>query len=204
MKKGFTLIELLMVIAIIGILLSIILVNLQSVRKTARDDARITDLKQVQQALELFKSKCGFYPGRYDPLSSGSSRCRGGSDDSSEMPFDKYNPISWSALGIFLNEAEIGASVIPVDPVPSQNYFYRVQYSSSGKTPRAQCYILGAQMETQRNDLSNDLNNVDLINKLQPLPPTCSALSCKNLFPDTIDCDGLNYCVGNSECFYGN
>lgn len=52
--RGFTLIELLVVIAIIGVLASIVLASLNSARRKSRDARRITDLKQIQLALELY------------------------------------------------------------------------------------------------------------------------------------------------------
>jgi len=52
--KGFTLIELLVVIAIIGILSSVVLASLNSARKKGRDARRVSDLKQLQLALELY------------------------------------------------------------------------------------------------------------------------------------------------------
>lgn len=51
---GFTLIELLVVIAIIGVLASIVLASLNNARKKSRDARRITDIKQIQLALELY------------------------------------------------------------------------------------------------------------------------------------------------------
>ncbi len=51
--RGFTLIELLVVIAIIGILSSVVLASLNSARQKGRDARRISDLKQLQLALEL-------------------------------------------------------------------------------------------------------------------------------------------------------
>lgn len=53
-EKGFTLIELLVVIAIIGILSSVVLASLNSARQKGRDARRISDLKQLQLALELY------------------------------------------------------------------------------------------------------------------------------------------------------
>ena len=53
-KKGFTLIELLVVIAIIGLLSTLAVVALGSARVKARDSKRVSDLKQVQTALELY------------------------------------------------------------------------------------------------------------------------------------------------------
>ena len=61
-KRGFTLIELLVVIAIIGILSSVLLAYLNTSRGKARDTQRITEINQLQNALELFYSNCGSYP----------------------------------------------------------------------------------------------------------------------------------------------
>lgn len=62
-RQGFTLIELLVVIAIIGVLASIVLASLNSARRKSRDARRITDLKQIQLALELyFDAQGSTYP----------------------------------------------------------------------------------------------------------------------------------------------
>jgi len=58
-KQGFTLIELLVVIAIIGLLASIVLASLNSARKKSRDARRLADLKQLQNALELYANDNG-------------------------------------------------------------------------------------------------------------------------------------------------
>ncbi|OGH07959.1 MAG: hypothetical protein A2W22_06855 [Candidatus Levybacteria bacterium RBG_16_35_11] len=61
-KKGFTLIELLIVIVIIGILATFLMVNFVGVRQRARDAQRKADLRQIQSALELYRSDQGSYP----------------------------------------------------------------------------------------------------------------------------------------------
>jgi prepilin-type N-terminal cleavage/methylation domain-containing protein len=61
-NKGFTLIELLVVIAIIGILSSVVLASLNSARQKSRDAKRVSDLKQLQLALELYYDSNGGYP----------------------------------------------------------------------------------------------------------------------------------------------
>ncbi|MFA6295692.1 MAG: prepilin-type N-terminal cleavage/methylation domain-containing protein [Candidatus Paceibacterota bacterium] len=60
--KGFTLIELLVVIAIIGILTSIVMVSLQGARAKSRDAKIVSDIAQIQLALEQFFDRNGVYP----------------------------------------------------------------------------------------------------------------------------------------------
>lgn len=61
-KKGFTLVELLVVVAIIGLLSTLAVVALGSARGKARDAKRLSDIKQVQTALELFYNDNNGYP----------------------------------------------------------------------------------------------------------------------------------------------
>ncbi len=60
-SAGFTLIELLVVIAIIGLLSGIVLASLSSARIKARDIKRVSDLKNIQLALELYYDEYGTY-----------------------------------------------------------------------------------------------------------------------------------------------
>jgi len=61
-KRGFTLIELLVVIAVIGVLAAVILASLNDARVKARDAKRLADIKQFQNALELYRNDNGAYP----------------------------------------------------------------------------------------------------------------------------------------------
>ncbi len=54
--------ELLVVIAIIGILSSIVLTSLSGARERAKDGRRISDIKQIQLALELYYDVNSNYP----------------------------------------------------------------------------------------------------------------------------------------------
>ena len=62
-EKGFTLVELLVVIAIIGILATLVLLQLGTARAKARDVKRISDVTQLRTAIELyFDDNGGRYP----------------------------------------------------------------------------------------------------------------------------------------------
>ncbi|MFA5830821.1 MAG: type II secretion system protein [Candidatus Paceibacterota bacterium] len=61
-QKGFTLIELLVVIAIIAILSTVVMAGLNSARLKGRDAKRLSDIKQVQAALELYYDSNSGYP----------------------------------------------------------------------------------------------------------------------------------------------
>ncbi|GAC1413966.1 MAG: hypothetical protein NVSMB66_6800 [Candidatus Doudnabacteria bacterium] len=61
-NKAFTLLELLIVISIIGLLASIVIASASKARLSARNSKRITDLKQIQTALELYYNDNGGYP----------------------------------------------------------------------------------------------------------------------------------------------
>ena len=72
-QAGFTLTELLVAIAIIGILSSVVLTSMSSARERAKDGKRISDIKQIQLALELYYDVNSSYPADiYDgtPLAS--------------------------------------------------------------------------------------------------------------------------------------
>ena len=65
-NKGFTLIELLVVIAIIGLLASIVLVTINRARVKARDARRLSDMRTILTALELYYDEYGHYPSNTD------------------------------------------------------------------------------------------------------------------------------------------
>ncbi|MDE1941389.1 MAG: type II secretion system protein, partial [Patescibacteria group bacterium] len=60
--RAFTLIELLVVIAIIAILTSVVIAAIAPSKAKARDAKRISDLGQIQLALELYFDRCRSYP----------------------------------------------------------------------------------------------------------------------------------------------
>ncbi|MDO8443465.1 MAG: type II secretion system protein [Candidatus Azambacteria bacterium] len=70
-EKGFTLLELLVVIGIIGLLASIMVVNLTGARRRARDTKRVADIRNLQTASEDYYGKNGKYPTAISDLVSG-------------------------------------------------------------------------------------------------------------------------------------
>ena len=70
-QKGFSLIELLVVLGIIAVLTGLVAFNFNQARTRARDVTRKNDLKQIREALELYRNdNSGRYPdtGSYDAL----------------------------------------------------------------------------------------------------------------------------------------
>ena len=112
-REGFTLIELLVVIAIIGLLASVILISLNSARKKARDVKRITSLKQLQTAVELYYDDNRQYP----------QPCRGWNQWSGHCP--NYGNCDTNYI---MGVAPTYISVLPIDPrwdTGSYGYLYR-------------------------------------------------------------------------------
>ena len=60
--RGFTLVELLVAVGIIGVLASVSVVSIGSVRQKGRDAKRISEIREIQKALEGYFSTRNSYP----------------------------------------------------------------------------------------------------------------------------------------------
>ena len=127
-QTGFTLIELLIVMAIIGVLASVIILFPIGSSKRARDARRESDLKQYQSSLEVYASRnvSGLYPSRTDVAGV---------------------PASTTLC------SDLGLTNCSADPYYSQNNTYIYNYQSNGTTGTvtATQYILWGKMEAVTN-----------------------------------------------------
>ena len=89
--KGFTLIELLIVIAIIGVLSALLMANFIGVRQRARDSQRKADLRQIQSALELYRSDLSSYQTTASFPACNLSLISGGTTYMQKVPCDPTN-----------------------------------------------------------------------------------------------------------------
>lgn len=134
-RKGFTLIEILIVVAIIGLLTSIILVGLGAFRTRGRDARRIADLRETQNGLELYYTKNQRYPAIT------------GAD-------------TWASLKTSLTTAGIGISSVASDPLsPAQNYQYGV--STDGQNYVLAATLEDINNSALKDDADGTVNSVD-------------------------------------------
>ncbi len=68
MKRGFTIIELLIVMAIIGMLASIMLVTFSTLQAKSRDTRRVEDVRELQKALGMYYIESNQFPISASPI----------------------------------------------------------------------------------------------------------------------------------------
>lgn len=141
LQKGFTLVELLVVVAIIGLLAGIATVSVNSTRVRARDARRIADVKQMQNALELYNNaNAGIYPAK-----TAADITLGDADN---------DVIDSSAAGIVATPtagADIFLNIVPRDPKTGQNYTYKMCGAAAvaGGAAARSCLAYGIAFTTE-------------------------------------------------------
>ncbi|MAQ77189.1 hypothetical protein CL684_01550 [Candidatus Campbellbacteria bacterium] len=140
MKKGFTLIELLVVIAIIGVLSSTILGSLSDARAQARDARRLSDIRSIQTALEVYYTNNGTYP------TDSWQGSHNGSWDTFESTLGTTLPVDP------INESDSASANAATDDQFVYSYFGHpsTSYCSGG------AYMLVFNLEKKNGDGAND------------------------------------------------
>jgi prepilin-type N-terminal cleavage/methylation domain-containing protein len=141
--SAFTLIELIVVVAIIGILIGIILPALLPAKAKSRDAKRLSDLAQIQLALEQYFNRCSVYP----PLVSGALSI---STPTASCLADSTSSVT---LGSFISN-------IPVPPTGVTNELVYDYFPSSSSGPTD--YILHVRLENAATLPYNGLTNAQL------------------------------------------
>lgn len=157
-RKGFTLIELLVVIAIIALLSTLAIVALNSARQKSRDAKRISDIKQVQTALELYHADHAAYPTQ-DPLVVMGSGGAGAMLDAAGL-----HAAAAASQPVYMGQ-------IPSDPQNTAP----LQYTYLCTGPTCQTYNLRFELEADTGALRDTASDADT-------RPSCTAT------PDGITC----------------
>jgi len=135
-NRGFTLMELLIVVAIIGLLASMILVALSSFRTRGRDARRISDVKQAQNGLEIYYAKETKYPAVTYTSAS-----------------DSWNTVTSAIVG-----GGLGITQLSQDPLGDEHSYSYASDPEDGNNP--QSYVIGVTLEDGGNQaLKSDLDN---------------------------------------------
>jgi type II secretion system protein G len=145
-RQGFTLIELLVVIAIIGVLSGIVMSSVSQARAKARDAQRISDLREIRNALELYFADHGYYP-----QSGCGWDCNG------------YRTTYESGWNILASDLSPYIQNLPKDPVNSScppwvDSCYSYTYGNVGRS-NGNWYDLTAQFETPNHPMRCGVKN---------------------------------------------
>jgi general secretion pathway protein G len=134
--SGFTLIEILVVVFIIGLLATIVSVNVIGQTDNARITKAKADLKEIEQGLHLFKLDNGFYPTTSQGLAALVQKPSGGPQ------LRKYNPEGY------------------IQKIPEDPWGNPYVYLSDGQTFMLKC--LGADGEQGGEGKNADIDSKDL------------------------------------------
>lgn len=166
-SKGFTLLELLVVIGIIGLLASILVINLTGARRRARDTKRVADIRNLQTASEDYYGKNGKYPTSIGDLVSGT-----------QIPIWPLDPLAPAGTSCTAN---------------SDLCYWYAAFTPTGSTG-PQSYHFGASLEDQGSQLLNQ--DRDCVSTTGSNCPYTSAYVSGFNGADTAGCGGVanRYC----------
>ncbi len=138
-SSGFTIIELLVVVALIGLIASVVIVTIDQARAKARDTKRKADLAQIQVALELYRNEHGTFQ------VLGSGNLGGGMG---RLSFENGAQYSTAVTRVLYNEGFLATPIIP-DPLETDSSIvgYMIFVCNNG-----QAYALSATLENPTSD----------------------------------------------------
>ena len=162
------------VIAIIGILSGIIVTNLTGSKAKSRDAQRVSDVNQIQLALEQYFDRCGQYP-----IPTGTTNA----------------PISLTTQNGCPSTITFGSyiSVIPKDPVSGFQYGYEVNNNTFPTD-----YILYTTLESSNNAQQNSYSEAarNIVANAPTNPTWATDFHCYDAqTPPTLPTYPLAYCV---------
>lgn len=134
-QLGFTLIEVMVVIAIIGIMATLIVPQIMSKPDEARVIAAKQDINSIVQALKLYRLDIGRYPTTEQGLSALVAK-----------PTTEPIPQNWKPNGY-------------VDRLPKDPWGFAYQYSNPGTRGEIDVFSLGADNKTGGTGFDADLGN---------------------------------------------
>lgn len=124
-SKGFTLIELLVVIAIIGLLSTLAVVALNSARQRSRDAKRVSDIRQIQTALELGFSETNNYPTAAAAITLGDATHRVLCNVAGAATFQTSTTVDAACSTIYMG-------LVPSNPTPNGDDYLYTSAAASG------------------------------------------------------------------------
>lgn len=130
-KQGFTLVEILVVIAIVGILVSMLLPAVQQVREQARRTTCSNNLRQMGLALQTYESALGHFPAGYSSMKTSNGRVPNGVYID-PVTWDTAPGWGWAAhLLPFLEQSNIADGLDYRTPIWASSHRQLIQYQPS-------------------------------------------------------------------------
>ncbi len=152
--KGFTLVELLVVIAIIAILAAVVvlIINPMELTRRGRDAARLTDLANIQQAINVAAQEA--------TASSAAILCDGTTtpcEGTSNAGTRVADGTGWVKVNMS-SQKSVSVPTLPVDPTNSMAYHYK--YCSNGDAWEIDTVL---ESEQQKSKMANDGGNENAV-----------------------------------------
>lgn len=145
--RGFTLVELLVVISIVAILAAVVMliINPIELMKRSRDAARLTDMANLQQAINVAAQEA--------TNSASNVLCKGDPDggcsgDTTQAGARKSDGTGWIKVNLGSSKS-VSIPTLPVDPINTGSNIYK--YATNGTTGvAATAWEINAVLESEQ------------------------------------------------------